>query len=101
MNEPCTYNSALLMAEMDSPTTITGSVITLTEPTLDLEVQGYKVNEGAAVLIRHGRVFVTYSAATSDHRYAVGMLWGDADNDLMDKKISKILSNPFLALRQN
>jgi GH43 family beta-xylosidase len=86
MNEPRTYNSALLMAEMDSPTTITGPVITLTEPTLDWEIQGYKVNEGAAVLIRHGRIFVTYSAAATDDRYAMGMLWADADSDVMAPK---------------
>ena len=85
MNVPRTYNSALLMAEMDGPSSITGPVITLTEPTLEWEVQGYKVNEGAAVLIRHGKVFVTYSAAATDHRYAMGMLWADVENDLMDK----------------
>lgn len=84
MDEPRTYNSALLMAEMDSPVSITGPVITLTEPTLDWEVQGYKVNEGAAVLIRNGRVFVTYSGAATDHRYAMGLLWADAQSDLMN-----------------
>lgn len=85
MNQPRTYNSALLMAEMDGPASIVGPVITLTEPTLDWEIQGYKVNEGAAVLIRHGKVFVTYSASATDERYAMGMLWANVNSDLMNK----------------
>ena len=94
MDVPQTYNSALLMAQMDSPTTITGPVVTLTEPTLDWEIQGYKVNEGAAVLIRHGRIFITYSASATDERYAMGMLWADVDSDLMDKASWHKSDNP-------
>ncbi len=78
------YNSALWIAEMDSPTSITGEPVILTEPVLDWEIQGYKVNEGAAVIIRHGRVFMTYSASATDERYAVGLLWADEAADLLD-----------------
>jgi len=78
------YNSALWMAEMDSPVSISEPVIRLSEPLLDWEIQGYKVNEGAAVLVRHGRVFMTYSASATDDRYAMGLLWADADADLMN-----------------
>jgi len=77
------YNSALWLAEMASPTQIKQPVIKLSEPTLDWEVQGYKVNEGPAVLIRHGRVLITYSASATDHRYAMGLLWADAAADLL------------------
>jgi len=79
-----TYNSALWLAKMQSPTQIVPPVVKLTEPELDWEVQGYKVNEGPAVLIRHGRVLLTYSASATDHRYAMGMLWADANADLLD-----------------
>lgn len=78
------YNSALWMAEMDSPTSITGPVMKLSEPELDWEIQGYKVNEGPAVIERNGRIFVTYSASATDERYAMGLLWADADSDLLD-----------------
>lgn len=78
------YNSALYIAKMSSPTTIVGPEILLTEPTLPWEVIGYKVNEGPAVIIRHGRVFVTYSASATDHNYAVGLLWADNEADLLD-----------------
>lgn len=76
--------SALLMAEMASPTEIKRPVITLSEPRLDWETIGHKVNEGAAVLKKNGRIFMTYSASATDHNYAVGLLWADADADLMD-----------------
>mgnify|MGYP006203492875 CR=1 FL=1 len=69
-----TYNSALWLAKMQSPTQIVPPVVKLTEPELDWEVQGYKVNEGPAVLIRHGRVLLTYSASATDERYAIGTL---------------------------
>lgn len=78
------YNSALWIAEMDSPVTIRPPVVLLTEPDLEWERQGYKVNEGAAVIVRHGRVFMTYSASATDHRYAMGLLWANEDADLLD-----------------
>lgn len=78
-----TYNSALWLAEMDGPIRIKGTPVKLSEPTLPWEIQGYKVNEGPAVLVRNGRVLVTYSASATDHRYAMGLLWADANADLL------------------
>lgn len=78
------YNSALLLAPMESPTRIGEPVVVLSKPELDWETIGYKVNEGAAVLQKHGRVFVTYSASATDHNYAMGLLWADAEGDLLD-----------------
>ncbi|WP_016956612.1 family 43 glycosylhydrolase [Catenovulum agarivorans] len=77
--------TALWMAEMTSPTSIdTSNVIAITKPTLAWETVTYNVNEGAAVIIRNGKVFVTYSASATDHNYAMGLLWADANADLMD-----------------
>ena len=78
------YNSALYIAAMKSPTQLHEQEVLLTEPELPWEVIGYKVNEGAAVLIRHGKIFVTYSASATDHNYAMGLLWADVDADLLD-----------------
>lgn len=78
------YNSALWIAQMRSPTELMLPATLLTEPTLDWEVQGYKVNEGAAFIKRNDKVFLTYSASATDHRYAMGLLWADADADLLD-----------------
>lgn len=82
-NAERSYNSALWIAEMDSPTSVKAPIVKISEPTLDWEIQGYKVNEGAAVLIRHGKVFITYSASATDDRYAMGLLWADSAADLL------------------
>lgn len=74
-------NSNLYIAPLASPTTLAGPPVLLTRPQFDWEVQGFLVNEGPAVLIRHGKVIVSYSASATDERYAVGLLWADADAD--------------------
>jgi len=81
-----TVNSALYLAKLISPTKIGPIEAKITMPTLDWEIQGYKVNEGPAVLIRNGKVFVSYSASATDHRYAMGLLWADENADLLDPK---------------
>ncbi len=94
------YNSALWIAEMDSPTSITGEPVIITEPTLDWEIQGYRVNEGAAVLKRFGRIFMTYSASATDHRYAVGLLWAEEDADLLDPASWNKLQDPVFTTNE-
>lgn len=76
--------SALLLAELETPTRIKEPVVTISEPEFEWETVGHKVNEGAAVLHRNGRLFVTYSASATDHNYATGLLWTDEDADLLD-----------------
>jgi GH43 family beta-xylosidase len=44
----------------------------------------YKVNEGPAVLIRNGKVFVTFSASATDATYCLGLLWANIDANLLD-----------------
>lgn len=78
------YNSALYIAAMKSPLKFSTSEAVITEPELPWEIIGYKVNEGAAVLKRNGRIFITYSASATDHNYAMGLLWADEDDDLLD-----------------
>ncbi len=84
MDADQSYNSALWIAKLKTPTTITGPVTLLSKPDLAWEQQGYKVNEGAAVIIRHNKVIVTYSASATDHRYAMGLLWADINSDLLN-----------------
>lgn len=79
-----TMNSALYIATLDSPTQVGELEVEITRPTLDWEIQGYKVNEGAAVIIRNGKIFISYSASATDHRYAVGLVWADVDANLLD-----------------
>ena len=77
-------NTNLYIAEMENPWTIRGEQVMLTKPEYEWEMQGYLVNEGAAVLKRNGRIFMTYSGSATDANYAMGLLTADADADLMD-----------------
>lgn len=77
-------NTNLYIAEMENPWTIRGQQVMLTKPEYDWEMQGYLVNEGAAVLKRNGRIFLTYSGSATDARYAMGLLTADEDADLLD-----------------
>jgi GH43 family beta-xylosidase len=77
-------NSNLYIAPLATPTTLGSAPVRIAVPTLPWEIQGFRVNEGPAVLIRNGRVFMTYSASATDARYAMGLLIADADADLLD-----------------
>ena len=74
----------IFLAEMDSPMSITGPAVKLTRPEYEWEQQGHWVNEGPAVLQRHGKIFLTYSASATDANYCLGLLTADADADLLD-----------------
>lgn len=80
-----TMNSALYLAKLITPTQVGEQEVELSRPELGWEILGYKVNEGAAVIVRNGKVFVTYSASATDDRYAMGLLWADENADLLDK----------------
>jgi GH43 family beta-xylosidase len=77
-------NSNLYIAPMASPLTLAAKPARLSVPTLDWEIQGFKVNEAPAVLARNGRLFMTYSASATDARYCMGMLSVRDDADIMD-----------------
>jgi GH43 family beta-xylosidase len=77
-------NSHIYIAKMDSPLTITGKAVMISKPDLPWERRGFRVNEGPAVLIRNGRVFMTYSASATDANYCMGLLTAREDADLLD-----------------
>ena len=77
-------NSSLYIAEMSSPWALATKPVRIATPTRSWEVQGFRVNEGAAVLIRNGRVFMTFSASATDARYCMGLLTANARADLLD-----------------
>ncbi len=77
-------NSNLYIAPMASALTLAAQPARLSVPTLDWETRGFKVNEAPAVLARHGRLFLTYSASATDARYCMGMLSVRDDVDIMD-----------------
>jgi GH43 family beta-xylosidase len=77
-------NSNLYIAAMSSPWTIAGPEVRISRPEFPWEKLGYWVNEGPAVLVKNGRVFVTYSASATDASYCMGMLTAFETADLLD-----------------
>jgi GH43 family beta-xylosidase len=87
-------NTALYIAEMENPWTIKQPQVEITRPEYDWEIQLYRVNEGAAVIKRNGKIFMSYSASGTDHNYAVGLLTADQDADLLDPESWKKSKEP-------
>ena len=79
-------NSNLYIAKMASPTTLATKPVRLSVPEFDWEIRGFWVNEGPSVLIRHGRVFLSYSASATDENYAMGLLHASENADLLDPR---------------
>ena len=79
-------NTNLYLAAMSNPWTIRGTPVMLSRPEYPWETVGYLVNEGPAVLVRNGRVFITYSASATDANYCMGMLTASDTSDLLDPR---------------
>ena len=77
-------HSNLYIARMADPWTLATPAVMLSRPEFDWEVRGFWVNEGPSVLVREGRVFLTYSGAATGIDYAMGLLTASADDDLLD-----------------
>lgn len=93
-DEAKSYNTGLVIAKMSSPTTTELPETIISEPLLDWERLGFKVNEGAAVIKKQGRIFVSYSASATDDRYTVGLIWADETADLLDANSWHKLDKP-------
>jgi len=79
-------NSYLYLAPLASPTQLGGPAVLLSKPEYDWERVRYAVNEGPVVLHRHGRLFLTYSAAGTGAEYCLGLLTADENADLLDPR---------------
>lgn len=76
--------SNLYLAELANPWTLASEPVVISRPELPWERIGFHVNEGPAVLKRHGRVFIAYSAAATDANYCMGLLWAGEHAELLD-----------------
>jgi len=77
-------NTNLYIATMDSPWSIAGGQVMISKPQYGWEQVGFWVNEGPAVLIRNGHVFISYSASATDHNYCMGLLTANESSNLLD-----------------
>lgn len=89
-------NSNLYIARMSDPSTLQGPQVRIAVPTAEWETRGFKVNEGPAVLVRNGRIFVTFSASATDARYCLGLLTAQEDADLLDASSWTKTAGPVL-----
>lgn len=87
-------NTHIYIAKMDSPTSISGEQVQIASPDLPWEQIGYWVAEAPAVIVRNGKVFMTYSASATDANYCLGLLTADEDADLLDPKSWKKSPEP-------
>ncbi len=76
----------IYLARMDGPLAIRQPAVLLTRPEYAWEKIGHEVNEAPAVLVKNGRVLLTYSASATDANYALGMLSAPEDADLLDPR---------------
>ncbi|MEV0003238.1 glycoside hydrolase family 43 protein [Micromonospora sp. NPDC050980] len=79
------FVSRIYLAEMSSPTTLTGPRVLLSSPTATWETQGTAVDEAPYVVKRNGRLFMTFSGSncTTDD-YALGLLTAGEYSNLLD-----------------
>lgn len=84
--QPRDAGTDIYIARMKNPWTIDGPQMSISSPTLDWETRGFRVNEAPAVIVRNGRVFITYSASATDANYCMGLLSAAADAELVDAK---------------
>lgn len=87
-------NSNLYIAPLANPWTLGAKQVMITTPEYDWEKIGFLVNEGAAVLKRNGKIFISFSGSATDYNYCMGLLWADENADPMDPASWNKLSQP-------
>jgi GH43 family beta-xylosidase len=87
-------NTGLYIAKMTTPTTLADKQVVISQPEYPWEIKGHRVNEAPAVLIRNAKVFVTFSASATDANYCIGLLWANANADLLEPASWHKLAEP-------
>lgn len=82
--EDSSVNSNLYIAKCHNPWTLATKAVCISTPEYPWEMHRFKVNEGAAVLHRNGKIFITYSASDTGSAYCMGLLWADENADLLN-----------------
>ena len=86
--------SNLYIAEMADPLTLKTPQMLLSSPSYAWERHGFWVNEGPTFIAHEGRVYIAYSASDTGPAYCMGLLWADAEADLMDISAWHKLNRP-------
>lgn len=80
--------SSLYIAQInpENPTQLITNCSVIAVPEYSWEVVRYVVNEGPAVIQKDGKVYLAFSASGTGSEYCVGLLTGNAKDDLTDPK---------------
>lgn len=91
-------NSNVYLAEInpDEPWKTVSKSVLLTKPEFDWERVNIPVNEGPAVMVENGKVFMAFSASATGPEYCIGLLYADENADLTDIKNWTKLDEPLL-----
>ncbi len=91
-------NSNVYLGEIDpkEPWKLISDSMLLTKPEYDWERVNIPVNEGPAVMIREGRIYVAFSASATGPEYCIGLLYADVNADLLKPVSWSKLSAPLL-----
>lgn len=92
--------ASLHITRLDSPIDIAGPEVLIGRPEFAWEKRGIPANQGASVIKHDNRIFVFYTASATDHRSAVGVLWADADADLLQPEAWHKQPEPVLATNE-
>jgi GH43 family beta-xylosidase len=77
-------NKGIYIGLLGTPTSLLGTQVQLSEPEYAWEEVGSSVNEEPAVMQSHGKIWITYSASTTDASYEMGLLSAPAGANLLD-----------------
>ncbi len=94
--EPGVKGTNIYIAKMDTPLSLASKATLLARPEHEWEKRGPWVCEAPAVIIKNGRVFLTYSASATDANYCLGLLYADENADLLDAASWTKLPEPVL-----
>ena len=91
-------NSNVYLATVDpeKPWKTTCKAMLLTKPEYEWEKVNIPVNEGPAVMIHGGKVFLAFSASATGPEYCIGLMYADEKADLLDINNWTKLSKPLL-----
>lgn len=89
-------NSNLYIASMENPWTLRSRPVLLSKPELPWECIGHLVNEGPAILVHNGTIYLTYSASATDHHYCMGLLTTGMEDDLLNPESWRKSPSPVM-----
>ncbi|MBR5497997.1 MAG: family 43 glycosylhydrolase [Clostridia bacterium] len=91
-------NSNVYLATInpETPWKTTSPAILLTKPEYDWERVRIPVNEGPAVMIHNGRIYLAFSASATGPEYCIGLMYADVGADLMNNENWTKLDKPLL-----